>query len=147
MSIPFGKYKDKSIEWVYKNDRDYFKWLEGIPLKEPFASEFTYFHLKLAERAKENENIHTNKALFLIDKFIEDNKPIYGVNVHSVGFEFRFNGISLENIMDKQYTLHYNDDGKYININLNKENYQILYDEMEKYWVKKGKPWQDRGLY
>lgn len=147
MSIPFGKYKNKSIEWIYKNDKDYFKWLESIPLKEPFASEFAQFHLDLVIEIENMENAHVNKVLFKIDEYIKNKEPIYYVNVHSVGIEFRFKDISLEDILGKTFTLWYSDKGKHISVNLTKENYNILYNILNNYWQRTGKQTQDRGLY
>ena len=147
MTIPFGKYKGKSIQWVYDNDKSYYKWLEGIQLKEPFATKFADFHNSLLQKEREIENGHVYNVLGLIEEFIKDNDDIYGVNVHSVGFEFRFNGISLENILSKHYNLRYYDNNGVVNVELSKENYDVLYEVMYKYWTEKGKPWQDRGLY
>ena len=147
MTIPFGKYKGKSIQWVYDNDRSYYKWLEGIQLKEPFATKFADFHNSLLQKEREIENGHVYNVLGLIEEFIKDNDEIYGVNVHSVGFEFRFNGISLEEIMNERFSLRYYDNNGVVNVELSKENYDVLYEVMYKYWTEKGKPWQDRGLY
>ena len=49
--------------------------------------------------------------------------------------------------MNERFSLRYYDNNGVVNVELSKENYDVLYEVMYKYWTEKGKPWQDRGLY
>ena len=143
--IPFGKYKGKTLEWIYFNDKSYFKWLKNISkdyIQEAIA-EFT-LRLKDIVKAKQEESIKEAKAI--INSYIAKGKHVRGVNVHSVGFEFRLGNLSLEDILNRNFTLRYYRNGKPQSVDLTKEQYQELYYILDKEW-KKHEVWEARGLY
>lgn len=148
MTIPFGKYKGKSIDWVYDNDKKYFKWLESIPLKDKFAEQFADYHLRLKEIQSKKEASAVQIAKELIKNYVSNKKRVRAVNVHSVGFEFRLGDLSLEDILNRDFTLWYTlPNGTHTHISLSKGNYDILYRILDKYWKETGEVWEDRGLY
>lgn len=143
--IPFGKYKGKTLEWIYFNDKSYFKWLKNISkdyIQEVIA-EFT-LRLKDIVKAKQEESIKEAKAI--INSYIAKGKYVRGVNVHSVGLEFKLGDLSLEDILNRNFTLRYYRNGKPQSVDLTKEQYQELYYILDKEW-KKHEIWEERGLY
>ena len=139
MTVPFGKYKGKSLEYVYNNDLQYFKWLESVAVKEPLASRIANFRLHLQE--VENKLIYD--TLCKIDKYIDQRKMVYQVNVHNVGEEYRLEDISIEEIVGNHYTLRI----KRKSYVLRKDNYEVLKEVLYSYWIKTGENTKDRGLY
>lgn len=139
MTVPFGKYKGKSLEYVYNNDLQYFKWLESVAVKEPLVSRIANFRLHLQE--VENKLIYD--TLCKIDKYIDQRKIVYQVNVHNVGEEYRLEDISIEEIVGNHYTLRI----KRKSYLLRKDSYEVLKEVLYSYWVKTGKNTKDRGLY
>ena len=139
MTVPFGKYKGKSLEYVYNNDLQYFKWLESVAVKEPLVSRIANFRLHLQE--VENKLIYD--TLCKIDKYIDQRKIVYQVNVHNVGEEYRLEDISIEEIVGNHYTLRI----KRKSYLLGKDSYEVLKEVLYSYWVKTGKNTKDRGLY
>ena len=139
MTVPFGKYKGKSLEHVYNNDLQYFKWLESVAVKEPLMSRIANFRIHLQE--VENKLIYD--TLGKIEKYIEQKKTVYQVNVHNVGIEYRLEDINIEEIVGNQYTLRI----KRKSYTLRKDNYEVLKEVLHNYWSKTGKHTQDRGLY
>ena len=142
--IPFGKYKGKSLEWIYFNDKSYFKWLENIS-KGYIQEAIAEFILRSKDivKAKQEESIKEAKAI--INSYIAKGKYVRGVNVHSVGFEFRLGDLSLEDILNRNFTLRYYRNGKPQSVDLTKEQYQELYCILDKEW-KKHEIWEARGL-
>ena len=143
--IPFGKYKGKTLKWIYFNDKSYFKWLKNISkdcIQEAIA-EFT-LRLKDIVKAKQEESIKEAKAI--INSYIAKGKYVRGVSVHSVGFEFRLGDLSLEDMLNRNFTLRYYRNGKPQSVDLTKEQYQELYYILDKEW-KKHEIWEARGLY
>lgn len=147
MTIPFGRYKGKSIDWVYNNDKNYFQWLESIPLKDKFAEQFADYHLHLKEIQANKEVLAVQVAKDLIERYVNNKKRVRAVNVHSVGFEFRLGDLSLEDILNRDFTLWYVLDGKRTHISLSKDNYDMLYRILDKHWKEAGEVWEERGLY
>lgn len=139
MTVPFGKYKGKSLEHVYNNDLQYFKWLESVAVKEPLMSRIANFRMHLQE--VENKLIYD--TLGKIEKYIEQKKTVYQVNVHNVGVEYRLEDINIEEIVGNQYTLRI----KRKSYTLRKDNYEVLKEVLHNYWSKTGKHTQNRGLY
>lgn len=139
MTVPFGKYKGKSLEYVYNNDLQYFKWLESVVVKEPLVSRIANFRLHL----QEVENKLVYDTLCKIDKYIDQRKIVYQVNVHNVGEEYRLEDISIEEIVGNHYTLRI----KRKSYVLRKDNYEVLKEVLYSYWIKIGKNTKDRGLY
>ena len=86
-----------------------------------------------------------------------DEYDIYGVCVHSVGFEFRLRGrydnlkicyISLEDILSRHYSLYiWDKDMNTYSYKLTESQHEILYRVIHKYWKQTGERFQDRGLY
>lgn len=144
--MPFGKYKGKPLEWIYFNDKSYFEWLENIP-KDYIQEAIAEFRLCLKDivKAKQEEGIKEAKAI--IDSYITKGKNVRAVNVHSVGFEFRLGDLSLEDILNRDFTLRYYRNGKLQSIDLTKEQYQELYYILDKEWKKHNEIWEERGLY
>ena len=139
MTVPFGKYKGKSLEYVYDNDLQYFKWLESVAVKEPLVSRIANFRMHLQE--VENKLIYD--TLCKIDKYIDHRKIVYQVNVHNVGIEYRLEDINIEEIVGNHYTLRI----KHKSYTLRKDNYEVLKEVLYNYWLKTGKHTKDRGLY
>lgn len=144
--MPFGKYKGKPLEWIYFNDKNYFKWLENIS-KDYIQEAIAEFRLRLNDiiRAKQDEDIKEAKTI--IDSYIAKGKIVRGVNVHSVGFEFRLGDLSLEDILNRDFTLRYYRNSKLQSIDLTKEQYKELYYILDKEWKKHNEMWERRGLY
>lgn len=139
MAVPFGKYKGKSIEYIYNNDLSYFKWLVDIARKDPLLTEIAEFYLHL----KENENKLVYNTIEKIEEYINNNERVFSINIHNVGQEYRIKDISLEEVVGNNYTLWIS--GKsYI---LHKENFEVLQTILEKYWAQTGRCTKDRGLY
>lgn len=139
MTIPFGKYKGKSIEYVYNNDLSYFKWLVDVARKDPLVTEIAEFYLHL----KENENKLVYNTIDKIEEYISNGERVFSVNIHNVGQEYRIKDISLEEIVGNQYTLWISRKS----YTLHKENFDVLQTILEKYWIQTGRCTKDRGLY
>lgn len=137
--INFGKYKGMTLHDIYLNDCNYFNFLKSTN-KIPNIKEI------------ENKIIewYTNEAMDIVDYIIANRIPIYGVNVHSVGFEFRNNYISIEEISGGFRGLKIinpNNIFDSTNVRINEDNYRKLYNKLKLYWDSIGQPRQDRGLY
>lgn len=139
MAVPFGKYKGKSIEYIYNNDLSYFKWLVDIARKDPLLTEIAEFYLHL----KENENKLVYNTIEKIEEYINNNERVFSINIHNVGQEYRIKDISLEEVVGNNYTLWIS--GK--SYTLHKENFEVLQTILEKYWTQTGRCTKDRGLY
>lgn len=139
MTVPFGKYKGKSLEYVYNNDLQYFKWLESVAVKEPLASRIANFRLHL----QEVENKLVYNTIEKIEEYINNKEIVFSINIHNVGQEYRIKDISLEEVVGNQYTLWVSNK----NYTLHQENFKVLQTILEKYWIKTGKNTKDRGLY
>ena len=46
LTVEFGKYKEKSLIWVAKNDLDFFKQIENEIILNPFSENIVYFDRK-----------------------------------------------------------------------------------------------------
>lgn len=139
MSIPFGKYKGKSIEYVYDNDYKYFEWLKSIATRDPLVSEIAEFLCGLQEK----ENKLVQRTINKIKKYIGDKEKVFGVNVHNVGWEYRIKDISLEEITGGYFTL-YISKKRYT---LHKDNFEVLKEYLHRYWIETGENMKSRGLY
>lgn len=139
MTIPFGKYKGRSLEYVYDNDYKYFEWLKNTATREPLVSEIAKFLCDLQKR----ENKIIQDAIAKIQKYINDGEKVFGVNVHNVGWEYRVKDISLEEVVGEQFTLRILKN----TYTLHKDNFENLRDLLYNYWIKTGKNMKDRGLY
>lgn len=97
------------------------------------------------------------KSLKKYIKEHNDEFDIYGVNVHSVGFEFRLYSkddrpklsyISLEDILSRHYSLYmWDKDMNTFEFKLTESQHEMLYRIIDKYWKQTGERFQDRGLY
>lgn len=144
--MPFGKYKGKPLEWIYFNDKSYFEWLENIP-KDYIQEAIAEFRLRLKDIVKDKQEEGIKEAKAIIDSYIAKGKNVRAVNVHNVGFEFRLGDLSLEDILNRDFTLRYYRNGNLQSIDLTKEQYQELYYILDKEWKKHDEVWEKRGLY
>lgn len=74
MKIEKGKYKEKTVEYVFKNDYSYFEWLllNGNKVQQGLR-EYSKKYLDSYMQAKEYDNIEYNRQMDIID----DLKSIY----------------------------------------------------------------------
>ena len=74
MKIDFGKYKDKTVEYVFKNDYTYFEWIiNNDRLKQVELKKYCKKYLDNYMKAKEYDDIEYNRQMDIID----DLKSIY----------------------------------------------------------------------
>ena len=137
--INFGKYKGMTLHDIYLSDGNYFNYLKSIN-KIPNIKEI------------ENKIIewYTNEAMDIVEYIIANRIPIYGVSIHSVGFQFRNNYISIEEISGGFRGLEIINPNNIFDstrVRINEDSYSQLYNKLKPYWDSIGQPRQDRGLY
>ena len=133
--IPFGKYKGKTIGYVYNNDIKYYKWLKTIPLKGQLKQNIEDFEQNLAK----TERDFVLQLLEKAKKYREQGELVYYINIHCVGDQYQIKDINTENILNRSF---------YINCRaISKDNFKILEDYLYEENKKLGSPSKSRGLY
>ena len=136
LTMPFGKYKGKTILEVYNADKSYFDWLNKADLKQPFRHALETFK----EALNYEEGVYVQRMFNKAKNYVNDGEIVYYVNIHCVGEEFRVKDINTEEIIGNQWFIC----GKQIK---NKQNFDLLHQFFKKENKKMGEPSKDRGLY
>lgn len=126
--LKFGKYKNKTLKYIYNKDPKYIDWLEGLDnLYENYKDAIS--DIRWYEEQIENKIIHS--VLEDIEKYIKRGEPIYYRDLDAVGCEFVIDSLTIGETCSGQRWL---DNKKYKNYSLTEDKYNILRDKLEEYW-------------
>lgn len=105
------------------------------------------FRLHLEDTIREKQEQGIRDAKKIIDIFLKEHKQVRAVNVHGVGFEFRLGNLSIEDILNRDFTLRYYKNNKLQSVDITREQYRELYLILREEWRKYTELWEERGLY
>lgn len=133
IKIKFGKYKDKTLKYIYKKDPKYIDWLESLDnLYSNYRDAIE--DIRWYEEQLENKIVYS--VLEDIDRYIKRGEPIYYRDLDAVGCEYIIDYLTIGETCSGQRWI---DNKKYHNQSVKKENYEIIKEKIVKYWEKDGK--------
>lgn len=131
--LRFGKYKNKSLKYIYNKDPKYIDWLEDLDnLYENYKDAIS--DIRWYEEQLVNQMIYS--VLDDIERYIKRGEPIYYRDLEAVGCEYIIDYLTIGETCSGQYWL---DNKKYKNINITKDKYEVLKEKLVKYWEEDGK--------